>query len=57
MDGILLTLLVLLLGATSGILYLNLRLKPKDDNENKGVEEIANLKTEMDNYFFLVYFL
>ena len=45
MDGILLALLVLLLGATSGILYLNLRSKPKDDNENKGVEEIANLKT------------
>ncbi len=47
MDSILLTLLVLLLGATSGILYLNLRSKPKDDNENKGAEEIANLKTEI----------
>jgi len=47
MDSILLTLLVLLLVATSGILYLNLRSKPKDDNENKGAEEIANLKTEI----------
>ena len=47
MDSILLTLLVLLLGATLGILYLNLRSKPKDNNENKGAEEIANLKTEI----------
>ena len=47
MDSILLTLLVLMLGATLGILYLNLRSKPKDENENKGAEEIANLKTEI----------
>ena len=47
MDSVLLTLLVLLLVATLGILYLNLRSKPKDDNESKGVEEIANLKTEI----------
>ncbi len=47
MDSILLTLLVLLLVATLGILYLNLRSKPKDDNENKSAEEIANLKTEI----------
>ena len=43
MDNVLLTLLVLLLGATLGILYLNLRSKPKYDNENKGAEEMANL--------------
>ena len=36
MDNILLILLVLLLGATLGILYLNLRSKPQSDNENKG---------------------
>ena len=47
MDNILLILLVLLLGATLGILYLNLRSKPQSDNENKGAEEMANLKTEM----------
>ena len=38
MDGILLTLIVLLLVATLGILYLNLKSKPKD--ENKENEEI-----------------
>ena len=47
MDNILLTLLVLLLVATLGVLYLNLRFKPKDQNEDKGAEEIANLKTEI----------
>ena len=47
MDMILLIILVLLLSATLGILYLNLRSKPKDDNENKEAEEIANLKTEI----------
>ena len=47
MDNILLTLLVLLLVATLGVLYLNLRFKPQDQNEDKGAEEIANLKTEI----------
>ena len=47
MDSILLTLIVLLLGATLAILYLNLRSKPKDESENKEAEEIANLKTEI----------
>ena len=45
MDGILLTLIVLLLVATLGILYLNLKSKPKD--ENKENEEIANLNAEI----------
>ena len=45
MDGILLTLIVLLLVATLGILYLNLRSNPKD--ENKENEEIANLNAEI----------
>ena len=49
MDNILLSLLVLLLGATLGILYLNLRSKPLGSNESKSVEEIANLKTEILN--------
>ena len=31
------------------ILYLNLRSKPKDENENKEAEEIANLKTEIQS--------
>ena len=47
MDIILITLLVLLLGGVLTILYLNLRSKPKDDNENKEAEEIANLKNEI----------
>ena len=47
MDMILLIILVLLLSATSGILYLNLKSKPRDENENKEAEEIANLKTEI----------
>ncbi len=47
MDMILLIILVILLSATLGILYLNLRSKPKDDNENQEAEEIANLKTEI----------
>ncbi len=47
MDTILLIVLVLLLIATLGILYLNLRSKPKDDSENQEAEEIANLKTEI----------
>ena len=47
MDTILLFTLILLLGATLGILYLNLRSKPKDDNENKEAEEISNLKNEI----------
>ena len=41
MDNILLILLVLLLGATLAILYLNLKPKPKD--ENKEAEEIVKL--------------
>ena len=36
-----------MLGATLGNLYLNLRSKPKDENENKEAEEMANLKTEI----------
>ena len=45
MDTILLIILVLLLVATSAILYLNIRSKPKD--ESKEAEEIANLNTEI----------
>ena len=47
MDTILLLILLLLLGATLGVLYLNLRTKPKEETENKKVEEIANLKSEI----------
>ncbi|WP_440917996.1 DNA recombination protein RmuC [Candidatus Pelagibacter sp.] len=47
MDAILLIILVILLGATLGILYLNLRSKPKDENENKEAEELANLNAEI----------
>jgi len=47
MDMILLIILVILLGATLGILYLNLRSKPKDENENKEAEELANLNAEI----------
>ena len=47
MDIILVVLLVLLVGIASSILYLNLKSKPKDDNENKEAEEIANLKIEI----------
>ena len=47
MDGILLTLLVFLLIGILGLLYLNLRHKPKDESENREAEEIANLKTEI----------
>ena len=47
MDTILLILLFLLLGVTLGVLYLNLRSKPKEESENKEVEEIANLKAEI----------
>ena len=49
MDIILISLLVLLVGIASVILYLNLRSKPKDENENKEAEEIANLKTEIQS--------
>jgi DNA recombination protein RmuC len=49
MDIILVVLLVLLVGIASTILYLNLKSKPKDDNENKEAEEIANLKNEIQN--------
>ena len=35
MDTILLIILLLLFGATLGVLYLNLRPKPKDETENK----------------------
>ena len=45
MDAILLTILILLLGATLAILYLNIKSKPKD--ENKEAEEIANLNAEI----------
>ncbi len=47
MDMILLIILVILLGATLGILYLNLRSKAKDENENKEAEELANLNAEI----------
>ena len=47
MDTILLIILVILIGATLGILYLNLRSKPKDENENKEAEELANLNAEI----------
>ena len=47
MDTILLIILLLLLGATLGVLYLNLRPKPKEEYENKEAEEIANLKSEI----------
>ena len=49
MDTILLIILIILLGATLGILYLNLRSKPKDETENKEGEEIANLKSEISS--------
>ena len=48
MDTILLIILVILLGATLGILYLNLKSKSKDEvGENKGAEEMADLKMEI----------
>ena len=47
MDIVLLIVLVFLTGIASTILYLNLKSKPKDENENKEVEEIANLKSEI----------
>ena len=47
MDTILLIILIILLGATLGILYLNLKSKPKDENENKEAEELANLNAEI----------
>ena len=47
MDTILLIILVILLGATLSILYLNLRSKSGDDNENKEAEELANLNAEI----------
>ena len=40
MDTILLIILLLLLVATLGVLYLNLRSKPIEETENKEVEEI-----------------
>ena len=49
MDTILLVILILLLGAVSIILYLNLKSKPLDENTNKQGEEIANLKLEITN--------
>ena len=45
MDSILIILLVLLLVGVLAILYLNLKSKPKD--ENKDVEEISNLNSEL----------
>ena len=47
MDIILIVLLVLLVGIASSILYLNLKTKPTEENENKEAEEIANLKSEI----------
>ena len=47
MDTILLIILIILLGATLGILYLNLRSKPQEEKENKEAEEIANLNAEI----------
>ena len=49
MDIILIILLVLLVGIASTILYLNLRLRTKDDNGSKEAEEIVNLRTEIHN--------
>ena len=49
MDIILIVLLLLLVGIASSILYLNLKTKPKGDNENKEAEEIANLKLEISS--------
>ena len=49
MDTILLISLVILTGVTLGILYLNLRSKPKDENGNKEAQEIANLKIEISS--------
>ena len=49
MDTILLILLVLLLGGVLTILYLNLKTKPNQENENKEAEEIANLKSEISS--------
>ena len=49
MDTVLLIILVVLTGIVSAILYLNLKSKPKDENENKEAEEIANLKTEIQS--------
>ena len=43
MEIVLLIILILLTGIASVILYLNLKSKPKDDNENKEAEEIASL--------------
>ena len=47
MDLILIVLLVLLLGGVFSILYLILRTKLKDENDNKEADEIANLKAEI----------
>ena len=47
MEIILLIVLTLLFVATLGNLYLNLRSKPKDENENKEAEELANLNAEI----------
>jgi len=47
MDTVLLITLVILLGATLTILYLNLKSKPKDESANKEAEEIANLNAEI----------
>ena len=49
MDNILLILLLSLLGWVLAILYLNLKTKQKDENENKEVDEIANLKSEISS--------
>jgi len=49
METILLILLVLLLGGVLAILYLNLKTKPNQENENKEAEEIANLKSEISS--------
>ena len=49
MDTLLLILLVLLLGGVLAILYLNLKTKPNQENENKEAEEIANLKSEISS--------
>ena len=49
MDTILLIILILLLGVVSVILYLNLKSKPIDENQNKQAEEITNLKSEISS--------
>ena len=45
MESLLLILLVLLLGSTFFILYLNLKSKHKNEEDHKQSQEIANLNS------------